>query len=162
MCRTRFVQPRFVVNFRTGATGCSIPTNCVAEIADTGLQQGQGMHGGFGRGDTLNFTAAIGPDFRAGFVDPAPVSNADIGRTMMHLLHLEVPTNGRLMGRVFAEAMPGGEMPRFANHVRVSKSAGGLRTMLRFQTVGRMRYVDAAGFPGRTVGLIVQQNRSGR
>lgn len=154
--------PAIVVNFRTEATGCSIPTNCVAEVADTGLQQGQGMHGSFGRGDTLNFTAAIGPDFRAGFVDPAPVSNADIGLTMMHLLHLEVPAKGRLMGRVFAEAMPGGEMPRFASHVRVSKSAGGLRTMLRFQTVGRMRYFDAAGFPGRTVGLIVQQNRSGR
>lgn len=46
-------MPAIVVNFRTFATGCGQPTNCMVEIADTGLQQGQGMHGSFGRGDTL-------------------------------------------------------------------------------------------------------------
>ncbi len=39
------------------------------------------MHGSFSRGDTLNFTAAIGPDFKAGYVDALPVSNADVGAT---------------------------------------------------------------------------------
>jgi hypothetical protein len=34
------------------------------EIADTGLQQGQGMHGSFSRADTFNNMAAIGPDFK--------------------------------------------------------------------------------------------------
>jgi len=28
-----------------------------------------------------------------------------------------------------------------------------LRTVLNFQRVGKQRYFDAAGFPGRTVGL---------
>ena len=37
---------------------------CAVEIADTGLQQGQGMHGSFSRADTMNFMAAIGPDFK--------------------------------------------------------------------------------------------------
>ena len=32
------------------------------------LQQGQGMHGSFSRADTMNFMAAIGPDFKSGFV----------------------------------------------------------------------------------------------
>ena len=40
------------------------------------------MHGSFGRGDTMNFMAAIGPDFKAGYVDPLPVSNADVGMTI--------------------------------------------------------------------------------
>jgi hypothetical protein len=53
--------PSIVVIFRSATTGCAIPTNCQVEVADTTLQQGQGMHGSFGRGDTLNFTAAIGP-----------------------------------------------------------------------------------------------------
>jgi len=30
------------------------------------LRQGQGMHGSFSRGDTMNFMAAIGPDFKSG------------------------------------------------------------------------------------------------
>ena len=32
-------------------------------------------------------------------------------------------------------------------------SANGLRTVLNFQRVGTQRYFDAAGFPGRTVGI---------
>jgi Type I phosphodiesterase / nucleotide pyrophosphatase len=63
-------MPAMVVNFRTFSTGCDQPTNCMIEIADSVLQQGQGMHGSFGRGDTLIFMAAIGPDFKTGFVDP--------------------------------------------------------------------------------------------
>jgi hypothetical protein len=32
-------------------------------------------------------------------------------------------------------------------------SVNGLRTVLNFQRVGTQRYFDAAGFPGRTLGL---------
>ena len=146
--------PSIVVNFRSESTGCAIPTNCMVEVADSNLQQGQGMHGSFGRGDTLNFTAAIGPDFRRGFVDSAPVSNADVGATMLHLLGLDVPSRGRLKGRVFAEAMPGRPMPKYARHVRISgPAAKRFQTQLDYQTVGSVRYYDAAGFAGRTVGL---------
>src|SRR6202035_1368718 len=75
-------NPSIVVNFHSYAAGCDEPTNCSVEVADTVLRQGQGMHGSFGRGDTMNFPAAIGPDFKAGYVDPLPVSNADVGMTI--------------------------------------------------------------------------------
>ena len=74
-------HPSIVVNFRSWSSGCEEPTNCSVQVADTVLRQGQGMHGSFSRGDTLNFTAAIGPDFKSGYVDPLPVSNADVGVT---------------------------------------------------------------------------------
>ena len=69
------------------------------------------MHGSFSRAETMNFMAAIGPDFKRGFVDPAPVSNADIGRTIAQILGLTIKPHGRLLGRVIAEAMPGGTVP---------------------------------------------------
>jgi Type I phosphodiesterase / nucleotide pyrophosphatase len=77
------------LSFRSFGTGCALPVRCTAEIADSNLQQGQGMHGSFSRADTANFTAAIGPDFKRAFVEQ----------------------------------------------------------------VGKVRYIDAAGFPSRTVGL---------
>jgi hypothetical protein len=124
------------------------------EIADSGLQQGQGMHGSFSRADTMNFMAAIGPDFKRGFVDEAPVSNADMGQTLARLLGLKIPFKGGLLGRVVEEALPSGAMPTVtAASLRSGASATGLQTVLNYQQVGSTRYFDAAGFPGRTVGL---------
>ncbi|MGZ5874022.1 MAG: alkaline phosphatase family protein [Bradyrhizobium sp.] len=146
--------PSIVVNFRSYADGCDEPTNCSVEVADTVLRQGQGMHGSFGRGDTLNFMAAIGPDFKAGYVDPLPVSNADVGATAARLLGLTQKPKGNLIGRVMTEAMPNGTSPKaFSGTVKSLASATGLRTVLKFQRVLSQRYFDAAGFPGRTVGL---------
>src|SRR5207237_3308917 len=51
-------HPAIVVNFRAYSSGCDEPTNCSVEVADTVLRQGQGMHGSFSRGDTMNFMAA--------------------------------------------------------------------------------------------------------
>jgi predicted AlkP superfamily pyrophosphatase or phosphodiesterase len=146
--------PSIVVNFRSYSTGCDEPTNCSVEVADTVLRQGQGMHGSFGRGDTMNFMAAIGPDFKAGYVDALPVSNADVGVTAAHLLGLTQKPKGDLIGRVMTEAMPNGATPKaFSGTVKSRPSANGLRTVLNFQRVLTQRYFDAAGFPGRTVGL---------
>jgi hypothetical protein len=147
-------HPAIAVNFRSFATGCSLPERCTAEVADTTLQQGQGMHGSFSRADTENFTAAFGPDFRHGFIDPAPVSNADVGMTIARIAHLQLPAHGKLVGRPFREAMPGGTLPVFSRGFeRSPAAAGGVMTVLRYQQVGTERYLDAAGFPGRTVGL---------
>jgi arylsulfatase A-like enzyme len=147
-------RPSIVVNFRSYSTGCEQPLLCTVEIADTGLQQGQGMHGNFSRADTMNFMAAIGPSFRRGFVDDAPVSNADVGQTLVHILGLQIPAKGRLVGRVVSEAMPGGEMPDVSHQVlRSQPGAANLTTVLMVQSVGPTRYFDVAGFPGRTVGL---------
>ena len=147
-------QPTIAVSFRSWSSGCEEPLNCSVQIADTVLRQGQGMHGSLGRGDTLNFMAAIGPDFKSGYVDPLPVSNADIGATAARLLGLKQKPKGKLVGRVMTEAMPNGAIPKaFSGTVKSRPAAGGLRTVLMFQRVGNQRYFDAAGFPGRTLGL---------
>jgi hypothetical protein len=147
-------MPAIAVNFRTFSTGCADPTGCGVEVADTVLQQGQGMHGSFSRADTRNIMGAAGPDFRTGFTDPAPASNADIGRTIVHLLGLKVEDHGMLVGRVLTEAMPNGPMPQAAAHVaRSEPDEAGRVTVLDYQTVGDTRYFDAAGYPGRTLGL---------
>lgn len=150
----RTPTPAIVLNFRSFSTGCAIPVTCVVEVADTTLQQGQGMHGSFSRGDTHNFMAAIGPDFKRGFLDPAPVSNADVGMTIAALLRLDIRPKGRLLGRPMSEAFLDGEVPAWsAGTLRSAPGPGGHRTLLRFQQVGDQRYFDAAGYPGRTFGL---------
>jgi len=146
--------PSIVVNFRSYATGCDEPANCSVEIADTVLRQGQGMHGSFGRGDTLNFMAAIGPDFKAGYINPLPVSNADVGMTIAQLMGLRPANAGGLIGRVISEALPNGIIPKaFDGTVTSKPAANGLKTVVKFQRVLSQFYFDAAGFPGRTVGL---------
>ncbi len=146
--------PAIVVNFRSWSSGCEEPLNCSVQVADTVLRQGQGMHGSFSRGDTLNFMAAIGPDFKSGYVDALPVSNADVGATAAKIMGLMQKPRGSLIGRVMSEAMPNGATPKaFAGSVKSQPSANGLRTVLNFQRVGSQRYFDAAGFPGRTLGL---------
>ena len=147
-------HPAIAVNFRSFDTVCGEPVRCTVEVADTVLQQGQGMHGSFSRGDTWNFMAMQGPDFKSHFVDPAPTSNADIGRTIAQLMQLEVKDNGKLVGRVVAEALPNGAIPEVSSRVVASDPApNGLVTVLDMQMVGSTAYFDAAGFPGRTVGL---------
>jgi hypothetical protein len=147
-------HPAIVVNFRSWSSGCDEPTNCSVEVADTVLRQGQGMHGSFSRGDTMNFMAAIGPDFKSGYVDALPVSNADVGATAARLLDLTPKPKGNLIGRVITEAMPNGAIPRgTSGSVSSRVSANGLKTVLQFQRVETQRYFDVAGFPGRTLGL---------
>src|SRR5215471_7284533 len=148
--------PSFVVNFRSfPIKGCAGPALlCTAEIADTSLTVGQGMHGSFSRAETRNFMAAIGPDFKAHYVDPAPVSNADIAQTLASALGFTLPAKGDLRGRVISEAFKGGKAPVVSKKVlRSQPGPGGLQTVVDMQLVGRVRYFDAAGFPGRTVGL---------
>jgi hypothetical protein len=146
--------PSIVINFRSYVEGCNEPTNCSVEVADTVLRQGQGMHGSFGRGDTMNFMAAIGPDFKAGYVDALPASNADVGMTVAQLLGLRASASGGLQGRVLSEALPNGVTPKASEGKLVSKpAANGLQTIVKYQRVLSQRYFDAAGFPGRTVGL---------
>jgi len=151
--------PTLAVNFASTSTlgqGCPEKTleQCGVEIADSGLQQGQGMHGNFSRADTFNFMAAIGPDFKRKFEDPAPASNADVGKTIATLLQLNIPSNGALIGRSLSEAFKNGDIPEFSqSYMRSPPAAGGTRTVVRTQSVGTVKYFDAAGFPGRTLGL---------
>ncbi len=153
-------HPSIVVNFRSFSTGCADPTTCGVEIADTSLRQGQGMHGSFSRADTRNTMGAIGPGFRTRFVDTAPASNADLGKTILHLLDLKATDKGKLIGRVLAEALPKGAMPNAQTHtLRSEADAEGNVTVLQMQSVGETRYFDAAGYPGRTLGLAADAGR---
>ncbi|MDP4002218.1 alkaline phosphatase family protein [Methylobacterium sp. NEAU K] len=151
-------MPAIVVNFRSFSTGCADPTTCGVEVSDTGLQQGQGMHGSFSRSDTRNVMGAMGPSFRAGVESAIPASNADLGKTIARLLDLEIPGKGHLVGRVLTEAMQNGVEPPAERHVRRSEpDAAGHVTVLEYQTVGTTWYFDAAGYPGRTLGLSVAE-----
>ncbi|MBV8405059.1 MAG: alkaline phosphatase family protein [Gammaproteobacteria bacterium] len=149
--------PAIVVNFRSFSTGCENPVLCAAEIADTRLQQGQGMHGSFSRADTWNFMAARGPDFREHYLDQLPASNADIGRTMAHLLELDITPKGALRGRELSESLRTAEhepMPEVKTRtLRSAPTAAHQMTILRTQSVLDTTYIDAAGFPGLTLGL---------
>lgn len=149
-------NPSIVVNFRSFlVNGCKAPALlCAAEIADTNLTIGQGMHGSLSRAETRNFMAAMGPDFKTAYADPAPISNADIVPTLAHALGLQIVPKGQLTGRVIEEAFKGRKAPAVSRKVLSSDPGpGGLRTVLDEQLVGNTRYFDAAGFPGRTVGL---------
>jgi arylsulfatase A-like enzyme len=154
-------HPALVVNFASKKVeDCKLAlTLCAAEIADTALQAGQGMHGSFSRADTWNFMAARGPDFRKGFRDPLPTSNADIGMTLAKLLELAAPPRGPLAGRVLEEALVSASeadpLPTVTERVVESKPdpKHQLVTRVKTQVLGEQIYLDAGGFPKRTVGL---------
>jgi arylsulfatase A-like enzyme len=149
-------RPAIVVGYRSFVVkGCKLGEQlCTAEIADTPLHTGQGMHGSSSRADTRNFMAAIGPDFKKKFVDTAPVGNVDVAPTLAHILGVELSGPGNLKGRVIGEVLKDGKMPKVSQSVvRSAKAANGFETVLDEQEVDSTRYFDAAGMPGRTVGL---------
>jgi arylsulfatase A-like enzyme len=155
----RTPTPAIVVNFRSEATGCGQPLFCSATVSDTNLLQGQGHHGSFSRADTGNFMAAIGPAFKTGFNDTAPVGNADIAPTFEKILGMSLPPIGKLRGRALTEALAGGKpVWPWRQDVVSRRGDNGLRTIVNMQFVGKTRYFDAAGCPGRTVGLKVPAN----
>ena len=149
----RTPMPSIIVTFRSFATGCANPELCGAEVADTDLQQGQGIHGTFGRADTHNFMAAIGPDFKRRFVDPTPVSNADWAVTLTKVLKLSRPSIGSLAGRGMSESLKGAPAVASAKReVRSVPAANGFVTVLDMQEAAGVPYYDTAGAPGRTLG----------
>lgn len=156
---SKMPQPAIVVALRNfvinGCEGTALM--CTAEVADTGLVTGQGMHGSFSRADTRNFMAAIGPDFKKGYADKTPIGNVDVAPTLAHILGLDLTGPGILKGRVIEEAFTGGKEPKVESRTLVSDpAANGIQTYLNIQQVGSTQYFDAAGIPGRTVGLVAK------
>jgi hypothetical protein len=148
--------PAIIVNFRSETSGCDQPLFCSVTVTDGTLLQGQGHHGSFSRADTANFMAAIGPAFKARHNNATPVSNADIAPTLGQIIGVKLPPVGKLQGRPITEALVGGKPVKSWRHDAISGPGdGGLRTIVNMQFVGKTRYFDAAGFPGRTVGLSV-------
>jgi hypothetical protein len=143
----RMPRPAIVVAFKTflGEPGNLLSA---VQIADTTLQEGQGSHGSFGRDNTFNNMAALGPDFKQDFRDSLPVSNADIAVTAAHLLGLTLRAHGRLQGRVLSEALRASTDARSrrpAMRTEVSAAdAGGKATVLQFQQLDGRGYFDTA------------------
>ena len=147
-------QPSIYVSFRSFAGECANKLQCAVGVHDTVQTTGQGSHGSLSRAETRNFMAAVGPSFKKGYADPAPVSNADIAPTMAKIAGIELPAKGKLRGRVISEALPGGSAPSVAKHtIQSAPAENGARTILNYQQVGDARYFDAAGFDGKAVGL---------
>jgi arylsulfatase A-like enzyme len=141
---SRLVRPTLVVAFKVFYFD---PENLhsAVQISDTVLQEGQGMHGGFGRESTWNNMAAIGPDFKAGFVDQAPAGNVDIMPTIARILGLQMKPRGSLTGRVLREALRDEAVPPPVKIMRqVSAPAAGRATVLLYQEFDHVRYLDTA------------------
>ncbi|MEO8301712.1 MAG: alkaline phosphatase family protein [Rhizomicrobium sp.] len=146
--------PSIYVSFRSFAGDCENKLQCGVGVHDTGGATGQGSHGSLSRAETRNFMAAIGPDFKSGYADAAPVSNADIAPTMAHIAGITLTSKGKLKGRVISEALAGGsDVTAERKTIQSAPAANGARTILNFQQLGEQRYFDAAGFAGKAVGL---------
>jgi hypothetical protein len=146
-------SPTIVVTFKTFSTDPKNPLMTGVQISDYGLQQGQGMHGSFGRANTFNFMAAIGPDFKKQFVDQCPISNADVAPTLAHILGLKIRANGTLQGRVLQEAVAGGpsSIP-FQHEIKTARtSSNGKATILMYQQAGAQVYFDQSCFKSAPV-----------
>jgi arylsulfatase A-like enzyme len=139
--------PDIAVNFKTFAVDATNPLMTAVQIADSTLQEGQGMHGTLSRDNTFNNMAAIGPDFKTKYVDISPVSNADIVPTIAKVLGLPLGSIGALQGRVISEALVGNpDNPLLAQKLTKASdpAANGNRTVLLYQTLGSQLYFDEA------------------
>jgi hypothetical protein len=146
--------PSIYVSFRSFAGECENKLQCAVGVHDTVQGTGQGSHGSLSRAETRNFMAAIGPGFKSGYADPAPISNADIAPTLAHIAGIELKPKGKLKGRVISEALAGGSEVNVSRRTIQSQPAeNGVRTILNLQQVGDAVYFDAAGFAGKVVGL---------
>jgi len=138
-------RPAIVVAFKTFYPHAG-DLQSAAQISDTTLQEGQGMHGGFGREQSLNNMAVMGPDFKSGFVDELPMGNIDIVPTLAHILGFEMPAVGSLKGRVVEEALAKSKTDSKApERIAISApAANGLRTLLEYQVKDGVAYYDRA------------------
>jgi arylsulfatase A-like enzyme len=142
---SRMPRPSIVVGFKRFLVKPGDLLSAV-QVSDTPLQEGQGMHGGFGRDSTFNNMAAIGPDFKRGFTDSLPVSNADIAPTLAQILGLRLPRVGKLRGRVLTEALLDGPDSAPVRHefTLSARTPSGLTTLLFYQELDGHRYFDTA------------------
>lgn len=149
--------PDIVVTFVSSVMLCGHPTICAVSIADTPVQEGQDIAAGFSRAETASFMAARGPDFRAGFSSRTPASPADLLRTISSLVGLKADADSRKAARVLTETLRGFERkpePRVrARVVRSKVSDEGDLVEVHLLSVNGVDYLEAAGAPGRTVGV---------
>ena len=79
---------------------------------------------------------------------------------MAYLLKVKIHDKGKLIGRVLSETIPRGILPKWkAISLTSLPDRFGNQTVVQMQTIGRNRYFDAAGYPGRTLGLMTHEER---
>ena len=145
---SRLPRPAIVVAFKV-FRGDPADMQTAAQISDTVLQEGQGMHGGFGRDSTYNNMAALGPDFKRRFADALPASNADIAPTLASAMGFTLKSRGALRGRVLEEALEGHPAGRVAVPTRtLSAPTAARRTLLVYREI-RRQTLSAGRLPGR-------------
>ena len=154
---TSMPTPTIAVNFKTFSLDPANPLQTAVQIADSTLQEGQGMHGTLSRDNTFNNMAAIGPDFKKSYVDNAPISNADIVPTLAQIMGLTLPSVGKLTGRVISEALIG--QPDAATPLRLSRpstaAANGKSTVLVYQQFGPQLYFDQATLSSTSTAAVI-------
>jgi len=141
---TKLPRPSVVVAFKCFYLNDDDLQSAI-QISDTSLQDGQGMHGGFGRNSTNNNMAAIGPDFKTNYTDDAPVSNADIVPVLAKIMGIALQPKGRLQGRMIREALRGQpDAPAVELRRLVSQPDGKITTVLQYQEFDGVRYLRSA------------------
>ncbi len=142
----RLPRPAIVVTFKVFRLDPDDPQTAV-QVSDTSLQEGQGQHGSFSLATTFNNMAAIGPDFKAGFTDRAPVGNADITPTLVRVLGFADVRFDGLAGRAATEALVGQADPAAGTaplgYVR-SRAVNGRQTVLVYRELDGVRYLRTA------------------
>lgn len=137
-----------VIAFASVTEGCRRAVTCTSVIADTPLPEGEGISNVFNREGTWTFMAARGPDFQSALINRSPASNADIARTIVDLMNLDIDPTDRPGARMLTESLAGARhrlVPPARPIVEPSTaSIEGLKTEAHLQTLGSSKYFDTA------------------
>ena len=114
-------------------------------VYSEGSKRGKGTHASLSRFDMHNTLVAFGPDFKNGFINDLPSSNADVAPTILSILGIKPPVP--MDGRVLSEALVDGKAPSGTPKTETSKASRviGLRRWeqyLKTTTFGGAFYVD--------------------
>jgi predicted AlkP superfamily pyrophosphatase or phosphodiesterase len=91
-------------------------------VFSEGSKRGAGTHASLSRWDMHNTLIGQGPDFRVGFINDLPSSNADVAPTILSILGVKPPVGG-MDGRVLSEALVNGKTPSGTPKTQTIKAA---------------------------------------
>jgi hypothetical protein len=150
-------KPVIVVSFASMSADCDRRMVCTWTVADTVQDDGETFYLAMNRAMTSNFMAARGPDFQRRVVSRLPASSADLMATASVLAGSKSREVQKGRARVLKEGLLGHERdrePPVRELVVASKeSDAGWIAEARYQVVGKVKYFDAAGYGGWTVGI---------
>ncbi|HYL58870.1 MAG TPA: alkaline phosphatase family protein [Candidatus Acidoferrales bacterium] len=121
---------------------------------------GMGMHGAAGEREIHNFCAAVGPDFRRGFVDLNPTANTDVAPTITQILGT-LPNIGPRgvapTGRAMTEALADGRHSAGGAHAQAMTASLELQgveaiTTLHVTWIGDEPYLDGSTVERKPLG----------